>query len=323
MNWEIAATSHVGSDGIVLSKTALDDMARQINDAPLRQLLEHDVTLPPIGIADSAVVIQMPDGHFALTVRNSRYEIVRELSIESEGFVELAVPNESRALLPSWHDNFGGPLVSIDPKAIPNIASLREWGLSLGVYTDLKKDSHVRRSMFPDPEIIVNLGNLLWGIPPSAIVTYFVLKTGKKAADTAANEIGQDIGERIAKAYKLLFELPASFARSVVDTLRTTTFIGVLPGNPDVVFVIKSADAEVFERGANLAEIATCHERAEKLKEEHQAVEVHFVYNQEEKWRLNYFITDTGRVFGSRMSIARRDKVERLLEEVARDRLDN
>jgi hypothetical protein len=315
MVWQVLATSHLDRDFQIISKEALDGMAQQINEGPLRQLIEHDVSIPPLGKVTKARVVQLEDGEFALFGKFEAYNIGEQVIVNGEFFTELVVPSNDQSLNPAFHEFVEFPDISFDPKNIPDEQAFQEWLNSLDFIDQTNVSFHSRKSLLPDPEIVMNLGILLGTVSPGVLITYFLGRTGKKTIDTAADNIGSDLGERIFRLYQILMKLPAGFVRFVAGTDRVSTSIAIVPGEPDVILVVKSNDPEVFERAADLSKIAECIERAKQLGEVHRAVEVHFLFSAELEWKINFFVTDTGSTVGSRESIAKQERVRKKIKE--------
>lgn len=150
MNKVIILSTHLDLHGHRFTKAALEEIALQINRHPLRKMVEHDYSLPPIGKVVSAEVLPYEDGEFVLVGLEELYEENRILEIEGVEYVELISPSDSRPFTTRWEDKNGEEIsLSIDPIGLHDIGALRAWSRELDEILDFRKETHLKNHSSP------------------------------------------------------------------------------------------------------------------------------------------------------------------------------
>ncbi|MFG6062188.1 hypothetical protein, partial [Salmonella enterica] len=82
-NQGIAATTHVDSHGMKISKEALDQLAEDIKKGESVPAIhiEHDTTLPPIGKVIDGLVEKRKDGEYQLVITQELFDKQLEITL--------------------------------------------------------------------------------------------------------------------------------------------------------------------------------------------------------------------------------------------------
>lgn len=74
---------------------------------------------------------------------------------------------------------------------------------------------------------------------------------------------------------------------------------------PKVMFAVQSDSASTFERAIDFDELRGRCEEAVELDKALQAVEVHYLWSEDDGWQFNYLLTSSGTVVGTPAAIQR------------------
>jgi len=311
----VMVTTHLDSHGMRFTKGALDGMARDIGQRPVRTLVDHDRTLPPWGRITHAAVVPMADGEYSLVGTIQPFEAVGQVVLpDGQRCVRLG-PNDGRPLarpktadpnkLGLWHDSVN---FASNADLLAFLGELE----SLGPYDG---GTFGRKSAVPVPEIIIQVPT--WLLVAAGTATALV---AKRVVDKVADQLATDIAQDMHRLYMFLTRAPAALLRHAIPKDRPATCIYYVATDPWVEFVVTSSRPETFVEAIDLAKLKGLVEEAGNLKDVLGASEVQYRYSDTGTWALNYFLTQDGSVIGTQAAIdAGNKRLELMLKESAGD----
>ncbi|MCP4176598.1 MAG: hypothetical protein GY756_02430 [bacterium] len=290
----VIATTHE-VDNTIITKEALEKAANDINNGAKPFVsVEHNRTIPPIGKVLRAWVEPMADGESKLLSEYEVYESYEEIQL-SDGI----------QLFQYFSKNNDSPFAGIDNEVSENnkIAldevNFTNHQIMEEFITEIEKNSfykvdigyQVRRSILPDPEIIITLSQ-------SAALLYI----GKKIGDKVINKIGDEIGNDFSMLYKFIKQIVVKFAKYAIPKNRPKTYIIQIPGDPLIQFAAKTNVPHELLDNLQTQKIKVCVDKAYDFKENVGASKIQFFLNKKGDWELNYILTNKGNVIGTEKS---------------------
>jgi hypothetical protein len=162
-----AATTHVDLQRDKLTVGALTDMAHQVSESYLPLMVEHDIRYPPVGRADTANVVELPDGEHALEVVWEVFETGDSLESLAGDGRRMTVRHESPNRFTVHYDR---------PFARPDDREFLD-NLSFLAPDDPKPAEYLKKSLEPLPTLMILAGTFVVG----SIATGFLQKLGEDA----------------------------------------------------------------------------------------------------------------------------------------------
>jgi hypothetical protein len=93
------------------------------------------------------------------------------------------------------------------------------------------------------------------------------------------------------------------------------TYIFVIPGEPVIEFIVRSADADFVLAALRVQKLEEALSQAGRFHKILGAVRIQYLLDDEGKWEFNYLLTKTGAVIGTEKSYRRRvQRIELLLQ---------
>jgi len=306
---QLLATTHVDSHGMKMTKEALEGAVRQINGNIVPGMgVEHDVTIPPLGKFVEAFIHELPDGEYGLFATPILYSEKKSSSVK--------LPNGEWGRMDVWEDKrpfadkheevpeemeFSYDLVNFESND-----EMEKFSKKLEEGGSFNQQLLIRKSLIPDPELIIKLTQ--HGI--SALVAYKVLNTfGKR--------VKEDLNNDLINIYSKIRNAMINYVKYCIPKNRPVTYLLVLPGSPSQEFVIKSTDPNVAVNAISAEEISKALSESDKFIMNFDVEKIQFIFsNEEERWKFNYLLTDTGEVVGSKEAIKNREKaVEMIMKQ--------
>ena len=297
----ILATSHLLSDGHILSKQALDGMASEINEAEwsIPSNLEHDHTLPPIGKLISAEVKSLQDGEFALVATSEIFEQPVEISLNdgSTAFVWKSQA-DSRPFKSAETECSDSILVSYSHKGFSDPGDEDEFRALV------RRKPSFESEYQPIIQRSVDAGTLLLVLLP------FVGLLGTMTAYKFADRMSDRFADELIGLYDVIRKAVIGLAKDKLNHFKLVTVVVTSRGIPEVEFVAKVADADPVISALTLSELENSIDRAVDLYHSVDARKVQYILGESNKWDFNFLLTGTGQVVGSPASYTR--QVEKL-----------
>ncbi|WP_019912427.1 hypothetical protein [Paenibacillus sp. HW567] len=307
----LLATTHVDRHGMVMSKEALDQTAAQINGPVAVGIgIEHDITLPPIGKLVKSEVRQLPDGEYGVYGEYLLYD--------PNETKKISLPNGESAIVDTWADK--RPFVdkyeetpseihySFDPTNFESKEAIAIFQQELQEDGPYQQDMLIRKSLIPDPELIIKLSQ-------NAVEFLIAHQLLKKVGQ----QLAADTSEDIAKIYKSIRNAAIKYAKYCIPKNRPIAYVLVIPGTPAKEFVIKTADPANVSEAIQLEKLSSAIDEAERLHEALDAQKIQFLLTEDGEWKFNYMLTTSGSVVGTEDAITRRGKAVQLLYEQGRE----
>lgn len=308
----IVATTHIDLHNMRMTKEALESAAISINGPrKVKMGIEHDETIPPLGKVLEAWVEPTDDGEYRLVQSSEIFE----------QFEEAVLP-DGTVLLKQEGEINQQPFVigeRVDTKGFALLYDRINFGTEdnrRAFLNEVKESSEVyfedgeffRKSVIPDPEIVIHLSELL--------VQYLI---AKKVLEQAGDQVIELALQEVSRFY--------SFARSVIMTVfkyalpknRPITHVFELPGTPFVQFVACTTDADLILSAIVEDKLESALAQVDQLQTLLHAEKIQFLLNAEGQWEFNYLLTDTGGVVGTEKSFSRRTRRLQLLSSRSED----
>ncbi|MFO0969127.1 MAG: hypothetical protein U0793_26530 [Gemmataceae bacterium] len=308
---KVLMTTLVDKRNTLFTREALDSAAACINESPsvVPICVEHDRTIPPLGHVVRAWVEPLPnhDGHYQLVTENRIFEERETLTLK-DGTVlcresshhlrkPFRLPGADRDKVVLTYDMNG--FQSEDEKD-RFLAELRAGGT-----IDFDARPHVRRSLLPDPELVMSI--------PFGVLIYHLAKplavsVGRQLSDL----VGRELAEDVSGLYKLIKKAVKRLAAYAIPRNRPKTYIFEIGGvDPLLELIARGNDPDLIIRALmdNPQQISDLMERAKEMQAAFGADRVQFLLADEGVWRFNFLTTREGKVIGTKQSYARRAEV--------------
>ena len=290
----VLASTALDQHYVKITREALEDAARQINERPTRLLVEHDVTAPPWGRMTHAMVVPEAGEHLLIAVPEA-FTLLRQVVLPNgTACLELGSQRDAKALAQRAGLGSDQCELFIDWANFTSKENLRQFIQELEEITDFKRGVVARKSLLPDPEILVQLP--LWLV---------LGDMSRRVLGKVVDRVGDDVAEDAHRAYQFLTRAPAALLRHAVPKNRPATCIYYVLMEPRVEFVVRSRQPQTFIEALDLPRLRELTQDAVELKNTVGAVEVQYLYAEGEGWNFNYLLTETGSVIGTPIAIKR------------------
>lgn len=289
------ATTHRVRD-TVITKEALDDLAERITSdkRKVAVLVEHDSTCPPCGMAVSAKVVPLEDGHYALDTTSVLYgpPTLVLLPDGTNGFLQR-LPTFPFPLSVGDFGTSVSPEIKIDPTSLGGIAEAREFSRALEAIAPevgYSVSDFERRSAIPDPQMIIDFGAALSGL-------WLTAKLGNAAAKA--------LEPRVKQFLDVAFEAMYRMAVHANPKTRPITYIFYAHGTPRVSFVVRTRDPHIAIRAMS-SDFSDVSKQVASLHGRFNAELIQLMLDDDGEWKFSYLVTSDGTVVGSKDSFDRR-----------------
>jgi hypothetical protein len=303
----IISSTHLDSQGYMMTKSALDSMLPQLNGKRKPRLgLEHIRTFPPFGAISNGEVFQGSDKQYYLSAEMLYFDkqefitlddgtqLVKEFFSEGEyPFIECE-EIETKKLS-----------VATDPANYERHNELNEIYYLVRQETDLEFETSEfgRKSELSDPETVITITTIL-------ATTLGIVKS------KVTEKLGDAIGEDLAKFYKLISKLAVETIKKVKPANRPKNFVISYPNtNCNIELVITTHKADRVLNSLTVDKLKIIAEKVEQLKNL-DAEKIQFTYNDNDFWEFNYLLSKTGAVIGTIKSFNKRNELyNKILEK--------
>lgn len=288
----IAATTEVDRHNCRITKNALENAARDMNDGLYVPGVgvEHDLSMFPIGKTYFGKVEPMENGEYALHIKQDIFfgDCVRVENPNGETFYWGESKLDHRPFADTEHSNPDQLKISIDPV---NFDKQDFKNITKFIQEDCKIDlgGIMRKSLVPDPEILVEFmtGTLL-------------ALAGKKGVEKISEALAIDIVnvyEQLKKAIKKIAQNALPKNRPITYVFRESVDNGCV-----IELIIKTTspdDVLIATQEAQIANILDKINHATTLVNDSLA-KIQFLYElATSEWKFNYLTTQTGQVLGT------------------------
>lgn len=279
----IASTTHKDLQGDILTKECLTQMADDINNAPFATGagVDHDLLALPIGKTISAEVVPLDDGEFALNITQEMFENYRIVKLNNgERYVKSNSLTDTRPYANLFDDTCSDLTISVGSVNFSE-ESYKEFCNSLD--ESIKLQANIRKSIIPDPEIIITL----------AVGTFFLNTTKGIAEKVSVDMISiYDVIKRTIKNYSKYINPNQRIPTYVFQDFYNDIAIQMIVKSDDLDIVMFSIAEE------NLKEIVT---KVNDICTHLQPDKMQFCFEPESnKWKITHFTTENGEIFGTK-----------------------
>lgn len=311
----VMSSSHMDKHGTVMTKEALESTLKFINGNRKPRLgLDHNQTFPPLGRINNGEVIQGEDGAHYLIADQEYFDTIEKMTL----------PNGITLIRESFSgENFPFAECKIKPiektEILYDSINFENHKKSKDFVQDLKEKCEIdfnvaefmRKSLIPDPEIIIKFTEIL-GI---------ALGIGLRKIP---EKLGEEIGNDLVKVYNLIKRTIIKSTSELIPKNKPIHFIVEIPiekslvelvvttRNPDIA--INAYKKEILSQLKHEIEIAVTNFNAEKIQ---------YLYTEGKNWELNYLLTKDGKVIGTEKSFKRRDDFFQEMVKVQKEKENN
>lgn len=299
---QIIASNDVDRQNEKIADKVLVEIAEEINrnESVMRMGLNHDVSIMPVGKVIKGTVVNIQDNTLGVEAQIDDfmcdfYKIIgpdkqilytASSSLDKRPFIEYeADAKEHITVLLS-------PLNFIDDEyeELKHIIN-DECG-------SLVEDS-IKKSFIPDPEIVVHL-----------VIGTMVCLTAEKTVNKASEKLAEKISDDIVKVYDNLKKIIVHIGKRIVGS-KATTYVLTEP-EQDIELVITTSNPEDVLNAIEIASDGYITSQTEKYRRylDGTLKKIQFLYSVEnQKWEVNYMVTNTGQVIGSEQNYRRAVKL--------------
>ncbi|MCK0114663.1 hypothetical protein M8845_18620 [Gelidibacter japonicus] len=302
----VLSSSNIDKHGHVITKEALESSLKFINGKRKPRLgLDHNRNFPPMGRINNGEVIEKDGAHY-LVADKEYFDISKTATLENGlELIEMSFSDENYAFIESEFEFIDTIEIQIDPINLGSFENGQKFlsDLKSESEIEIKGSEFIRKSEIPDPEIVLKLTEII------AIALGIGLR---KIPEKLAEAIGEDL----VKFYKLIGKAIRKSAKEMIPKNRPIHFVVEIPinkstvelivttRNPDIA--INAYKKEVIENLRNEIKTYIKHLKAEKIQ---------FIFNEENKWEMNYILASNGKVIGTKKSFRKRDEYFQLMVE--------
>jgi hypothetical protein len=301
----VVATTNVDLQHDRLTKNCLEDMAKQANGGrAIQQWIEHDRTLPPMGKTLRAWVEPMGDVEYKLVMESVVFEEEKEIRLP-DGTMGILQESDSdhRPFVRSLKEVEGDVDIAYDPANFESDSELKAFQQEIRTGADFSERYTGRKSLIPDPEVIISLGK--------AVMGYFIVR---RVLDKGADKLVEAVSNDVLLIYSKLKVVIESAAKYCVPKNRPITYVIAVPGDSSVALVAQTRDARMLMSALEPDKLSKALEQAEQWRTALQAEHIQFSLSTDGDWEFSFLLTVTGQVIGTRKTYSRRARRLELME---------
>lgn len=290
----IGASTHIDAHNHKFTKEALETMKNSIKNGKYACAIkiEHDLTVMPIGKIIDADVIELSDGEYGLSITQEIFdEILKYNKIGKTWYVQKSLYDNR-----PFSENIDSEEIKKITVSIDQTNFIQEdFKKLMNLYRDdfsLNTKILIRKSLIPNPEIIINL-----------VTGTFLMMAVKKATDRITDKMADDL----SKIYDLIKKIILNTVKYFINKDKPTTYVFVEKNEYILEFIVISQEPNILFEALNLLFRTNINEKIDDfLMFFHNNIDINdiskmqFLYNSElKKWELYYINTITGLSIGS------------------------
>lgn len=271
----------------------------------MRYLVNHRRDIPPVGYFDNGEINEINEVHHLMMepiVFRNRSQIQWDSKLLSEdgGKIISFIKKEHSDLFQ----------ISVDKNNFSNINTLQETGQKLKEINqgDVKLDLRMRKSLIPDPEIVLTIASLFTLLKP------VLSKMGEKFAEDITDDLYKFSKSNYKKLMNQIIGSVGILRKNIIPKNKVLHTIFEIPGIPYIELHIKSDDVNRVEKGLRASNLLKVYKKIQNLQSKLNITEIHFVLNAKDSWDFSYLITEEGKVIGTKASFKKRDKLFERIE---------
>lgn len=303
----IVSSTHLDSQGYMMTKSALDSMLPQLNGNRKPRLgLEHIRTFPPFGAISNGEVFKGEDKQYYLSAEMLYFDKQEFITLDDGTKLVKEFFSEGEYPFIECEENEATKLsIATDPANFEKHKELYEIYDLARQETDLEFETIEigRKSELADPETVITITTIL-------ATTLGIIKS------KVTEKLGDAIGDDLAKFYKLLSKLTVETIKKVKPANRPKNFVISYPNSEcNIELVITTHKADRVLNSLTKDKLKLIAEKIEQLKNL-DAEKIQFIYNNNDIWEFNYLLSKTGAVIGTIKSFNKRNELyNKILEK--------
>lgn len=296
----ILSSTHKDSQGEMMAKSALESMVLQLNGNRKPRIgLEHNITIPPLGIITNGKILEGIDNEFYLMADHLYFD-KQEIVYSNDG-IELVKEYFSEGTYPfieGGEKEVSKIKVGTDPTNFESLEDVLETYKLIKEISGYEFEESVigRKSEMPDPETIITIGKtiaVILGISKTKIL----------------EKLGDSMGDDLAKFYKLISTIAVETIKKVKPSNRPKNFIIIYPNSEcSIELVIKTHKADEVLSSLQIEKLSPIDNKVQQLKNLNPE-KIQFIYNENNQWEFNYMLSKEGSVFGTKKSFNKRNNL--------------
>ena len=253
----LIASTRLDAHGHLITPQALQELAAQICEQPIRMTTEHDLTKPPWGRMAAARVIRAEDGELELWGRPERL-VEEELLTLPDGahYSVFGIPGDNRPLAAKTRTDPNVLHLEYDPVNFESSGESSRFVMELKDVANFESSLIARKSLIPDPLLIVQL--------PAAIV---IGELGRRIVAKVGDRVGEAVGDDVARIYMFATRAPIRLLQLARPKDRPVTCIYEVQDALWVSFAVRGNDARTFEHAVDLERFRELYGRARELRD--------------------------------------------------------
>jgi len=302
----IAATTKVDAHNIRIAKEALEQAAHDINEGKCAPavVIEHDLTILPIGKVYKAFVDSFDEEDYALHIEQEIFENVSSTIVNGEKYMVVKSDVDDRPFASDIISNNEKLIVGTDSVNFESDEKAKEYLNGLRAEFDIDVQRFCRKSVIPDPELVFQLvENSVKYLLIYLCSKQVVERVGDVLVDTAVNE-AKNLYALVKKAIK-------AGSKYLIPENRPVTYIFKGSFNYIIELIVKTTNPDVAISALNKEKLKEAIDKIDNIKEQFPKIlRVQLIYNEnEDKWEFNYLTTEVGVVIGTEQSYKKAAKL--------------
>lgn len=293
----IVSSTQIDAHNTVFLKSALEGSLKYLNGKRKPRLgVEHIRTFPPLGILTNGEIKEGNDGHHYLIAENYYFDKREKIELE-----------DGTTLISEYFSEFEFPFVECDDEEVEKISvsidysNFEDYKEVKTFFSELEKEEvefetaqHGRKSLIPDPEIIINL----------PVAVGIALGMGAKKM---TEKIGEEVGNDLVKFYKLIKKIANESIKRTIPKYRPNNFVIIYPTKICIIeLVITTRNADDVLNSLEKSNLLHINQKLINLRNLNPE-KIQFIF-ENNKWKFNYLLTNTGKVIGDEKSFKKRDE---------------
>ncbi len=298
----IGSNTRIDRHNMRMSKEALESAADQINSSGSVPSVgvEHDITIMPIGKVISARLISADDGEYELEITQDIFEECNKITFnDGQVFMECKSTIDKRPFTEELIDN-NNTHFSYDRVNFSSLEELNEFLSSINQEYNVDYDIICRKSLIPDPEIIITISESI-----------LIFLGGKKLLGQVSNNIAKDIGD----FYNFARNAMIKYAKYAIPKNRPITYVFRLVATPNIELVAIGQDVNLIMKSIEENELKNILKRVKDMEKKFKINRIQFLLDQTGEWEFNFLLTNEGTVIGTEKSYSRSARKMELMRE--------
>ena len=292
------STTKIDSHNMKITKKALENGVDQMNDKEniLGFGYEHDLTIMPLGKWRNAELIRIEDGEYGLFAELLLFDIKNNIKINGKELILLKNKDDKRAFRGEVIEKTDKIIASIDKV---NFESEEDYEVFRNNLQNIELKNLIRKSLIPDPEIIIQVGEIA--------LVFLLGKIVDKGIDEAVID---PLFEVVKNTFLDIKKVVNNGNITLCPKNKKITY--VIYGEYKkikVEFIIKTRDTEELMKMLSKEKMKNIKKEIKECKEVLDVDKIQFCCDLcNEEWRFNFLTTKDGAIVGTKRAYNKREK---------------